>query len=146
MKNISIIFSVLIILLLSSCSKDVKKQSLIKEKQLELQVVEAYQEGMEALDEGDIFFAAKKFNEVEALFPQSVWAPKSALMAAYCYYSQDYYSDAIAELNRFIRIYPKHKDMGYVYYMLGVSFFEQIIDEKKDTSAMIESKNISILF
>mgnify|MGYP001167565328 CR=1 FL=1 len=140
MKSISIIFSIVFILLLTSCSKDVKKKSLIKENQLELQVAEAYQEGMKALKEGDIFFAATKFNEVEALFPQSVWAPKSALMAAYSYYSQDYYSDAIAELKRFIRIYPKHKDLGYVYYMLGISYFEQIVDEKKDTSAMLKSK------
>ncbi len=140
MKSISIIFSVVFILLFASCSKDVEKKSLIKEKQLELQVTEAYQEGMKALEEGDIFFAAKKFNEVEALFPQSIWAPKSALMAAYSYYSQDYYIDAIAELKRFIRIYPKHKDLGYVYYMLGVSYFEQIIDEKKDTSSMLKSK------
>ena len=140
MKSISIIFSIVFILLLTSCSKDVEKKSLIKENQLELQVAEAYQEGMKALKEGDIFFAATKFNEVEALFPQSVWAPKSALMAAYSYYSQDYYSDAIAELKRFIRIYPKHKDLGYVYYMLGISYFEQIVDEKKDTSAMLKSK------
>ena len=130
MKNISIIFSVLIILLLTSCSKDLKNKSLIKEKKLELQVAEAYQEGMKALDEGDIFFAATKFNEVEALFPQSVWAPKSSLMAAY-YYSQDYYSDAIAELKRFIRIYPKHKDLGYVYYMLEFLTSNKLLMKKR---------------
>ena len=61
---------------------------------------------MKSLEGRRCFFAAKKFNEAEILFPQSEWAPKSALMAAYSYYSQDYYEDAIAELERFIKVYP----------------------------------------
>ena len=56
---------------------------------------------MKSLKSGDVLFAAKKFNEAEILFPQSEWAPKAALMAAYSYYSQDYYGDAVSELIRF---------------------------------------------
>ena len=59
-----------LIILLSSCSKEVAKENIIKEKSLELQVIEAYQEGVKSLDEGDVLFAAKKFNEAEILFPQ----------------------------------------------------------------------------
>ena len=62
---------------------------------MDLQVLEAYEEGLKSLNEGDAIFAAKKFNEAETLFPQSEWAPKSSLMAAYSFYSQDYYEDAI---------------------------------------------------
>ena len=52
---------------------------------------------MKSLKGGDVLFAAKKFNEAETLFPQSEWAPRSALMAAYSYYNhQDYYGDAIS--------------------------------------------------
>ena len=69
-----------------SCSKKKLKKSVIKEKSLDLQVLEAYKEGMKSLEKGDVLFAAKKFNEAEILFPQSEWAPKSALMAAYSYY------------------------------------------------------------
>ena len=126
------IFFILITLFFLSCSKDIKKETIINEKSLELQVLEAYQEGMKSLDQGDVLFAAKKFNEVEILFPQSQWAPKSALMAAYSYYVQDYYGDAIAELDRFIRIYPLHKNIDYAYYLLAISYYEQIVDEKKD--------------
>ena len=93
---------IIIILLFSSCAKDKIKKSVIKEKSLELQVLEAYEEGMTSLEGGDSLYAAKKFNEAEKLFPQSEWAPRSALMAAYSYYAQDYYSDAEAELKRFI--------------------------------------------
>ena len=96
-----------------SCSKDQVKKSVIKEKSLDLQVLEAYQEGMNSLEGGDVLFAAKKFNEAELLFPQSIWAPKSSLMAAYAYYTQDYYGDAIAELERFIKIYSKNKNIDY---------------------------------
>ena len=102
--------------------------------------MEAYEEGVKSLKEGDALFAAKNFNEAETLFPQSEWAPKSAIMAAYSYYSQDYYLDAIAELNRFIKVYPYYKDLDYVYYLLGLCWYEQIIDEKKDLQTIIKAK------
>ena len=123
-----------------SCSKDVKKESVIKEKSLDLQVLEAYEKGKRSLEAGDVLFAAKKFNEAEILFPQSEWAPRSALMAAYSYYIQDYYGDAIAELKRFIRIYPKHPDLVYAHYLLAISYYEQIVDEKKDLQSIIQAK------
>ena len=136
------IFSLFIILtLFISCSKEITKKSVINEKGLNEQVLEAYEEGMNSLKEGDVIYAAKKFNEAEILFPQSKWAPKSALMAAYSYYSQDYYDDAIAELERFVRVYPLYKNLDYAYYLMGVSYYEQIIDEKKDLEAIIDAKN-----
>ena len=123
-----------------SCSKETKKVSVINEKNLNSQVIEAYKEGMKSLEEGDVLFAAKKFNEAETLFPQSELAPKSALMAAYSYYKQDYYGDAIAELQRFIRVYPKYKNLDYAYYLLAISYYEQIVDEKKDLQSIINAK------
>ena len=135
------IFTFLIsILLFISCSKENIKKSSINQKSLDLQVIEAYEEGMKSLKEGDVLFAAKKFNEAEILFPQSAWAPKAALMAAYSYYSQDYYLDGIQELKRFVKVYPKHKNIDYAYYLLGVSYYEQIVDEKKDLESIINAK------
>ena len=131
---------VLILIFLSFCSKDDLEKNIIKENSLELQVLEAYEEGLKSLNEGDALFAAKKFNEAETLFPQSEWAPKSALMAAYSYYAQDYYLDSIAELERFKRVYPFYKNMDYVYYLLGLNWYEQIIDEKKDLETIINAK------
>ena len=128
------------LLIFTSCSKEEVRKSVIIEKSLDLQVLEAYQEGMRFLEEGDVLYAADKFNEAELLFPQSEWAPKSALMAAYAYYSQDYLKDAIAELDRFLKIYPKHKNLDYVYYLLAISYYEQIIDETKDLQSIIKAK------
>ena len=134
------LFIILFVVLVSCTKKDEIKKSVIKEKSLDLQVLEAYQEGMKNLELGDVLYAAKKFNEAEILFPQSNWAPKSALMAAYSYYTQDYYADAIAELERFLRVYPLSKNLDYVYYLLGISYYEQIVDEKKDLQSIIKAK------
>ena len=129
-----------IIMFAFSCSKEKSKQSVINEKSLDMQVLEAYEEGMNSLDGGDVIFAAKKFNEAELLFPQSKWAPKSALMAAYSYYSQDYYADAIMELERFIEVYPLDKNLDYAYYLMGLCYYEQIIDEEKDLQSITNAK------
>ena len=140
MKLNNFFLFLVLLLFIASCSKDQVRESVIKEKSLDLQVLEAYQEGMDALEGGDVLFAAKKFNEAELLFPQSIWAPKSSLMAAYAYYAQDYYGDAIAELERFIMIYPSHKNLQYAYYLLAICYYEQIVDEKKDLQSIINAK------
>ena len=140
MVKIKLFLSLILFLIFISCSKNVEKDSSIKEKSLDLQVLEAYSEGKKSLEEGDVLFAAKKFNEAEVLFPQSKWAPRAALMAAYSYYTQDYYLDAIAELDRFLIVYPNYKDMDYVYYLMGLSYYEQIIDETKDLESIIKAK------
>ena len=141
MKISIIIKLILIFLLCISCSKQQIEKSKIKEKSLDLQVLEAYEEGVEAMESGDVLYAAKKFNEAEILFPQSDWAPKSALMAAYSYYIQDYYGDATAELLRFKRVYPKHKNLDYANYLLAICYYEQIVDEKKDLQAIVKAKD-----
>ena len=130
----------LIILLCLSCSKKEMEKSKINEVNLESQMIEAYEEGLKELKAGDVIYAAKKFNEAEILFPQSEYAPKSALMAAYSYYSQNYYGDAIAELIRFLRVYPNHKDIAYAEYLLGLCYYEQIVDEKKDLQSIVNAK------
>ena len=146
MFKLNILVLIIFLSLLSSCSKEPVNKSIIKEKSLELQVQEAYEEAMKAFNDGDVLYAAKKFNEAEMLFPQAVSAPQSALMAAYSYYVQDYYGDAIAELSRFLKVYPTHKDLGYVYYLLAICYYEQIVDEKKDLQSIVNAKkNFNII-
>ena len=132
---------ILLFVIFASCSKEELNHSVIKEKSLDGQVLEAYTEGLESLRGGDVLFAAKKFNEAEMLFPQSEWAPKSALMAAYSYYSQDYLDDAIVELERFLNVYPLSKNKDYALYLLATSHYEKIVDEKKDLQSILSAKN-----
>ena len=124
------------VLLIISCSKE-EKVSIVTEKNIETQMIEAFEEGYEELENGDVLFAAKKFNEAELLYPQSQWAPKAALMAAYSYYSQDYYFDAEYELNRFLKVYPYEKNVPYAHYLLGMIYYERIVDEKKDLKPLV---------
>ena len=140
MIKLKIFLFLMLFVLGNSCSKENIQKSIIKEKSLDFQVLEAYQGGLEALNGGDVLYAAKKFNEAEMLFPQGESAPKAALMAAYAYYTQDYLGDSIAELERFIKVYPLHKDLVYAYYLLSVCYYEQIVDEKKDLQAIIKAK------
>ena len=140
MKYFANILIILIFLFLNSCSNDKKKIDIIEEEDIELQMIDSYKEGIKALKEGDVLFAAKKFNEAELVYPQSDWAPKSALMSAYSYYIQDYYGDAIFELNRFIKTYPKDLRLSYAHFLLGMCYYEQIVDEKKDLGPILKAK------
>ena len=134
------ILVIILIIFLNSCSKKEEKISMIQEKELRLQMIDAYKEGVKALEEGDVLFAAKKFNEAEILFPQSEWAPKSVLMAAYSYYVQDYYYDALSELDRFIKKYPKDERLNYAHFLLAMCYYEQIVDEKKDLGPLLNAQ------
>ena len=140
MKYFVNILIILIFLFLNSCSNDKKKIDIIEEEDIELQMIDSYKEGIKALEDGDVLFAAKKFNEAELVYPQSDWAPKSALMSAYSYYIQDYYGDAIFELNRFIKTYPKDLRLSYAHFLLGMCYYEQIVDEKKDLGPILKAK------
>ena len=140
MNLLRFFITLLLIVSMTSCKKEKIQESVIIEKNLDLQVLELYQEGIDELIGGDIFYAAKKFNEAELLYPQSIWAPKALLMAAYSYYSQDYYLEAISELERYFLVYPKHENLDYAYYLLGICYYEQIIDEKKDLEAILKAK------
>jgi outer membrane protein assembly factor BamD len=140
MKKTKFLLFIVLSLFIFSCSKKEKIVSTMTEKSLELQVLEAYKEGMRELESGDALFAAKKFNEVETLYPQSEWAPKSTLMAAYAYYSQDYYFDTIEELKLFLKKYPYHPNLDYAHYLMGIAYYEQIVDEKKDLNSIIKAK------
>ena len=80
-----------------------KKVEVLKEKSLEAQMIEVYNQGMEEFERGDVIYAGKKFSEAELLYPQSEWASKAVLMSAYGYFSQGYYNDAINDLERFLK-------------------------------------------
>ena len=134
------IFILTILIILTSCSSEDKKISIIKEDDLELQMIDAYKEGYKELEKGDAIYAAKKFNEAELLYPQSEWASKAVLLSAYAYYSQNYYDRSIEELERFIKKYPNHKNMDYAYFLLAMCYYENIIDEKKDLEPLLLSK------
>ena len=129
-----------LIIVLTSCSSKKEQISILEDENLELQMIDAYKEAYKELEKGDAIYAAKKFNEAELLFPQSEWAPKSVLLSAYSFYSQNYYEDALSELDRFFKKYPKHPNTDYAHFLYAMCYYENIIDEKKDLEPLLISK------
>ena len=130
----------IIFILLFSCSKKIDKKTVIKEKNLETQMIEVYKQGVDEFERGDVIFAGRKFSEAELLFPQSIWAPRAVLMSAYGYFSQGYYSYAINDLERFLIKYKNHPQTDYAYYLMALCHYDQIIDEKKDLKEILLAK------
>lgn len=141
MKKLLLIFFLFGFLFINNCSK-IKKNEIVKiqEDQIEGQMIRAYQEGMAAFEDQLYIEAAKKFNEAEILFPQSEWAPRSALMAAYAYFYDDYNNRAISELLNFFKKYPNDPSTSYAHYLLAMSYYNKIVDEKKDLEPLKNSK------
>ena len=126
---VKIIIIISLLFLVSCKNNDKEVVSVIEEKDLDLQMIDAYKEGIKFLDDGMPLDAAKKFSEAEIIYPQSMWAPRSSLMTAYSYYYGNYYLDAIDELERFIKTYPNNERINFAYYLLAMSHYEQITDE-----------------
>ena len=134
-------FLILIIIVFFGCAKDKENKLIIQEQNLQTQMISAYKEGLDFLDKNDGLSAAKKFNEAELLFPQSEWAPKSALMAAYSYYAYNYYGDSIYELEQFIKKYPKDERISYANFLLAMCYYQSIVDETKDLEPLLKARD-----
>lgn len=117
-------------LLLSACASD-KETVNDEDKSAEVLYNEAY----DYLNKTSYAKAAETFDKVEMEHPYSKWATKSKLMAAYSYYKDEKYDDAIASLDRFIRLHPGNKDIAYAFYLKGVCYYDQIAPSEKEQSA-----------
>ena len=117
--------------LLISCAKKEKEKVVSEIISDEQKAVKIYAEALEALKEGDAFYAGKKFKEAESLVPQGSLASKASLMSSYSDYNRNAYSNAIFNLERHIRNYPADKNIPYAHYLIAMCYYEQILDEKK---------------
>ena len=125
--------------LLFSCSKNNVKKVISEPTDEEIAIL-TYEEAVEALKIGDAFFATKKFKEVESLMPQDKWAAKASLMASYSEYSRNAYDSSIFGLERHIKNYPTDENVPYAHYLIAICYYEQILDEKKDTRPLLKAK------
>ena len=125
-------------LLFFSCSK--KEASVSSTPSTQEEAIKVYEEGLKFLEDGQYFYARKKFDQSESLLPQTQWAAKSALMSSYCLYSNNFYDEAILNLKRFIKTYPADTNIDYAHYLIAISYYEQILDEDKDIGPLVLSK------
>ena len=130
----------IIIAFLISCAKETKETLNIKKASQDLEIITVYNDAYENLKNNDPYVASRKFLEAELLYPQSIWAPRSALMASYSFYLQNYYSEAISNLNRYLKTYPSDKNLPYAYYLIAMCNYEMIEDEKRDIGPLVEAK------
>ena len=145
-----ILLIIILSIFLSSCTGSFgkKEKTKIDEKisqknEIDItnqKAISVYQEALKSLEEGQLFYASKKFSEAEALLPQTEWAAKSALMSSYCLYAINFYDEAISNLERFVKMYPADKNLPYAQYLIAISYYEQILDEKKDIDPLLLSK------
>ncbi|WP_239025237.1 outer membrane protein assembly factor BamD [Rhodoligotrophos defluvii] len=98
-------------------------------------VADLYNKGLDYMKDGSYAKAAKQFEEVERQHPYSSWATRATLMAAYAQYQRNEYDEAILAAQRFITLHPGHKDVAYAYYLVALSYYEQIADVKRDQTA-----------
>ena len=91
-----------------------------------------YTAAKERLDRGDVEVAAALFDEVERQHPYSPWARRAMLMSAFSYYIQRDYTKTIETAQRFLTIHPGNKDAPYAYYLVALSYYEQISDVDRD--------------
>ena len=129
-----IIFSFLVL----SCSKDKK---IVYEPSLKVDAFAIYKEGLEAFELNDFFYASKKFSEAELNFENIDLAAKSAIMSSFSLYGINFYTEALENLNRYLKKYPADRNVIYAHYLIAIIYFEQISDEKKDLKPLIKADN-----
>ena len=132
------LISLLLILFLTfSCSKKELETNAPPEEE---QAFLIYKEAVDLMNKGELFPAAKKFSEAESILPRIEMSAKSSLMASYCLYGINFYEEAIENLEKFIIKYPADKNISYAHYLIAISLYEQILDEKKDLAPLLKSR------
>ena len=132
-----VVYFFLIIFLFISCSK---KEPVVINPALKEMSYEVYKEAVDAMNEGKYFIASKKFSEAEVILPKIEYSAKALLMSSYCLYLISFYEEANTGLERYIIQYPADKNIAYAHYLIAISLYEQILDEKKDISPLLKSK------
>ena len=132
-----LIFVILIFFITTDCAK----KELANETNNTVDPYKLYEEGFAAFSIGDYFFANKKFSEAELNFDTVEFAAKSAIMSSYSLYGINFYSQALDNLERFLKKYPADKNIMYAHYLIAIIYYEQISDEKKDLQPLKHADN-----
>ena len=134
---VRLISALIITLVLLSCSKD----ELTYEPSKKVDPYVIYKEGLEAFEKNDFFFDSKKFSEAELNFREVDLSAKSAIMSSFSLYGINFYSEALENLERYLKNYPSDRFVIYAHYLISIIYFEQIADEKKDLDPLIKAND-----
>ena len=134
-----IFFIFLIFLFITGCSK---KEEISVKPPDNKESYKIYAEALEAMNQREFFFAAKKFSEAEKILPVVEHSAKALLMSSFCYYTINFHEEAITSLEYFLKKYPADKNIQYATYLIALSNYEQILDEKKDIEPLLKTKKL----
>lgn len=95
-------------------------------------VEQLYMQGFNYFKEKKYAESARYFDEIDRQHPYSVWAPRAQIMAAYAFYSENKYDDAVLTLDRFIQLHPGNRNIVYAYYLKGLCYYEQVSDISRE--------------
>ncbi len=119
------------LLLTAGCARN-RNKSKADRAYVARDVETLYTVARDTLDNGDYRMAAAMFDEVERQHPYSVWARRAQLMSAFSYYASRQYPEAIQTAQRFLSLHPGNRDAAYAYYIIALSYYEQIADVARD--------------
>lgn len=116
---ILIIINIIGLSLVVGCStKDIDAYAGLTAKQI-------YDQGKNNAKVGNFSKAVKDFEALESNYPYGSYADKAKLALIHSYYNQKEYLQAKALADRFVRMYPNHPHVDYVYFMQGLAGYDQ---------------------
>lgn len=143
-RHFGVVFALISAIALGSCSSrpgaassavgSLPPNSNMKPADGSRPIAKLYNKGLSELAEGEYKNAAAQFDEVERQYPYSGWATRAMLMAAYCHYQRNDYAATIGTAQRFISLHRGHRDAAYAYYLIALSYYEQISDIHREQS------------
>ena len=130
------IILIFLFVIIASCSKE----KPLYEPKVKNDGFSVYKDAYSAFEEGDFFYAQKKFTEAELNFEIVEFAAKSAIMSSYSFYGINFYTEALTNLDRYLKKYPADTNVIYAHYLIAIIYYEQISDEKKDLQPLLNAK------
>ncbi len=82
-----------------------------------------YAEAKQELAAGGYERSVQLFEKLESRFPFGTYAQQAQLEIAYAYYKQGEAAQALAAVDRFIKLHPNHPNVDYMYYLRGLINF-----------------------
>ena len=138
-RALALIFATIFILL-SNCSEN---QVGIDDSPSEDKAAEEiFNSGEKAILRKRYGDAAEKFTEVERLYPYSDWAKRALIMQVYSFHKDQSYENVVSAANRFIEFHPNDKDVPYAYYLIGLSYYDQVLAIGRDQELSKEALRV----
>lgn len=91
-----------------------------------------FNDGLARMEARDFTAAAKKFIELDKQYPYSSWSRRALVLATFSSFEGADYAEAINNGRRYIQLYPASSETPYVQYLVGNSYYNQIVDISRD--------------